>query len=60
MILRQHPGHAPEHLALVVTDRTRGPEPLCGRGLSSKPMPHRADAEAIRAGNAGAPVAVAR
>jgi glyoxylase-like metal-dependent hydrolase (beta-lactamase superfamily II) len=23
------PGHTPEHLALVVTDRTRGPEPWC-------------------------------
>jgi glyoxylase-like metal-dependent hydrolase (beta-lactamase superfamily II) len=138
------PGHTPEHLALVVTDRTRGPEPwfiftghtlmvgdmgrtelatsaeagaralfrsaerlrelpdhlevlpgafagsVCGRGLSGKPtstigferrfnrafwttdeeefvalmlreMPPRpADAEAIRAANAGAPVAVAR
>jgi hydroxyacylglutathione hydrolase len=138
------PGHTPEHLALVVTDRTRGAEPwfvltghtlmvgdmgrtelatsaeagaralfrsaerlrelpdhlevlpgafagsVCGRGLSGKPTstigferrfnrafrithqeefvalmlreipPRPADAEAIRAGNAGTPVAVAR
>ncbi|MGE0554175.1 MAG: hypothetical protein AB7R55_12165 [Gemmatimonadales bacterium] len=50
------PGHTPEHLALLVTDRTRGPEPwfvLTGHTLMVPPSPERAGE--IRSRNLGCP-----
>src|SRR3546814_11646849 len=47
------PGHTPEHLALVVTDRTRGPEPwfvLTGHTLMVGDMGRTELASAAEAG----------
>lgn len=62
------PGHTPEHLALVVTDRTRGPEPwfvLTGHTLMVGDMGRtelassaEAGAREIRATNLGVPLPV--